>query len=188
MLDLSDTTYQTFRSCGFAQSTINTIKTGIISSLENGNIFYSSYGSATDLSSGIPVVHEFQNVSIQLYAPYSDSGSIDTTHFAGPQKFVAIKPKKFVITDAGIALYKDDDGVTKYKEVNRVVYVNIEDLSFSGSEDVDLQLLESYNQPNLSIQDTLGNSISRYIWNSGSGTFNQLTPPETIYAHIIKED
>ena len=187
MLDLSDSNYQTQRSNGFAESSINTIKTGIISSLENGNIFYSSYGSANDLSSGIPVIHEF-SASIQIFAPYSNSGSIDTTHFAGPQKFVAIKPKKLVITDAGIALYKDDDGVTKYKEVNRVVYVNIEDLSFSGSVDVDLQLLESYNQPNLSIQDTLGDSISRYIWNSGSGTFNQLTPPETIYAHIIKED
>lgn len=172
------------KSSGMAASSINTIKTGFTSSATSDAIFYISREDEHDLSTGIPAVHEFKNAGIQLFAPYNELH----TRLSGPQKFVAIKPKKLVITDAGIALYTDDDGVTKYKEVNRVVYVDIETLSLSGSVDVDLQLLKAYYEPKISILGNLEDSISCFKWYS-SGTeayFYSDTATGNIYAHLIK--
>lgn len=180
-------------SSGMAESTISTIKTGFTSSETSDDIFYRRYNfdDNEDFSAGIPFVHVFKNAGIQLNAPYSDSGSIDTTHLAGPQKFVAIKPKKLVIADSGLAFYKDDDDVTKYKEVNRVVYVDIETLSLSGSVDVDVKLLSNYNVPKLNIMGTLDDTtISCYKWETSAGNehFYPSDLPEKIYAHFIKEN
>lgn len=41
-------------------------------------------------------------------------------NFFGPQKFIAIKPKKLVIADDGLFFYKDDDDC-KYKNINQVI-------------------------------------------------------------------
>lgn len=43
-------------------------------------------------------------------------------NFFGPQKFIAIKPKKLVIADDGLFFYKDDDDC-KYKNINQVIIV-----------------------------------------------------------------
>lgn len=70
---------------------------------------------------------------INFYTPF---GSNLDSYFAGPQKFVAIKPKKLVISDTGIAFYTNDDGVVSYKNVNRIVEVDLKNLSISESTDV----------------------------------------------------
>ena len=61
--------------------------------------------------------------------------SISTKQFYGPSKFVAVKPKKLVIADDGIAFYTDND-VLKYKNVNRIVTVDLNSFSIVGTEDV----------------------------------------------------
>lgn len=76
--------------------------------------------------------------TFNLYAPMtsytkaagSQSGTwtYDNAHFYGPKRFVAIRPKKLVIADSGIAYYTDDD-VFKLDKVNRVVTVNLEDFA-----------------------------------------------------------
>lgn len=45
--------------------------------------------------------------------------------FYGPTRFIAVKPKKLVIADEGLAFYTDDE-LLRYKNVNRVVYVDLE--------------------------------------------------------------
>ena len=60
-----------------------------------------------------------------IYAP--DGGkNLSASAFYGPQKFIAIKPKKLVIADDGIAYYTNDDGALAYRNVNRVVVVDLE--------------------------------------------------------------
>ena len=54
------------------------------------------------------------------------------SQFCGPQKFVAIKPKKLVIADSGIAFYTDAEGIWKYKNINRIVTVDLESFSIES--------------------------------------------------------
>ncbi|MBQ4015846.1 MAG: hypothetical protein II610_11450 [Treponema sp.] len=46
--------------------------------------------------------------------------------FASPAKFIAIKPKKLVISDDGLAFYTDALGGLAYKNVDRVVTIDLE--------------------------------------------------------------
>ena len=46
--------------------------------------------------------------------------------FASPAKFIAIKPKKLVISDDGLAFYTDALGGLSYKNVDRVVTIDLE--------------------------------------------------------------
>ncbi|MBR3542591.1 MAG: hypothetical protein IKN82_02710 [Treponema sp.] len=46
--------------------------------------------------------------------------------FAGPAKFIAIKPKKLVISDDGLAFYTDALGGLAYKNVDRIVTIDLE--------------------------------------------------------------
>ena len=62
------------------------------------------------------------------------ASSISTKQFYGPSKFVAVKPKKLVIADDGIAFYTDND-VLKYKNVNRIVTVDLNSFAIVGTED-----------------------------------------------------
>ncbi len=55
------------------------------------------------------------------------------SQFCGPQKFVAIKPKKLVIADSGIAFYTDSEGIWKYKNINRIVTVDLESFSIEAN-------------------------------------------------------
>ncbi len=75
---------------------------------------------------------------MNFYSPVTTlSGSnlqLSTKAFYGPQKFIAIKPKKLIISDDGIAFYTDAEGLYKYKNVNRVVIVDLEKFSAEDNE------------------------------------------------------
>lgn len=75
---------------------------------------------------------------LNFYSPVTTlSGSnlqLSTKAFYGPQKFIAIKPKKLIISDDGIAFYTDAEGLYKYKNVNRVVIVDLEKFSAEDNE------------------------------------------------------
>lgn len=65
------------------------------------------------------------------------SETLSTKYFYGPQRFVGIKPKKLVISDEGVAFYTDADGSNYYKNVNRVVIVDLETFAMESSYEVD---------------------------------------------------
>ncbi len=70
-------------------------------------------------------------------APFeSSSGNpvLSKNSFYGPSKFLAIKPKKLVIADEGIAFYTDSDNALKYKNVNRVVIVDLDSFTINTDE------------------------------------------------------
>ena len=91
----------------------------------------------------VPVVKDW---TLETNAPYAFGTPYDSidSHFAGPKKILAIKPKKLVVADSGIAFYTDDDGSLKYKEVNRVVYVDLDTFSLSESVSVATEFASSY--------------------------------------------
>ncbi len=78
-----------------------------------------------------PALSEFS-----IYSPETPLSQLSSTGFYGPKAFVAIKPKKLVILDEGIAFYTDAEGVYKYKNVNRIVTVDLDDFSISETSNV----------------------------------------------------
>lgn len=75
----------------------------------------------------------------KLTAPY---GSQANRAFYGPKKFIAVKPKKLVIADEGYAFYTDSNGAFCYKNVNRVVTVDLETFAISSTENVSVSFEE----------------------------------------------
>ena len=98
--------------------------------------FYNNYPTLDDKQE---LVVKAKDIGIlNFYSPETTlSGSnlqLSTKAFYGPQKFIAIKPKKLIISDDGIAFYTDAEGLYKYKNVNRVVIVDLEKFSAQDNE------------------------------------------------------
>ncbi len=86
------------------------------------------------------VNEEKHTIFSSLYTPSlldNSNATLSTTGFYGPVKFVAIKPRKLVIADDGLAFYTDEDGVLSYKNVNRVVTVDLESFAITNSTETD---------------------------------------------------
>ena len=107
-------------------------------------------------------------------------GSNLDSYLVGPQKFVALKPKKLVISDTGIAFYTTADGVLSYKNVNRIVEVDLKTLSISERTNVSFQFSSSTNYTSnntsgLPVKEGV-NLTGTYKWNT-SGWFQALELP-----------
>lgn len=57
--------------------------------------------------------------------------------FCGPQRIIAVKPKKLVIADNGIAFYTAADGTWAYKNKNRMLVVDLDHFIIEGVKDVE---------------------------------------------------
>ena len=69
-----------------------------------------------------------------IYSPATLATSLSNSCFYGAEKFIAIKPKKLVIADDGFAFYTASDGGIKFKNVNRVITVDLEKFAISSIE------------------------------------------------------
>ena len=70
------------------------------------------------------------SASYRISTPYN----AEKSYFVGPEKFVAIKPKRLVIADAGTAIYTLADGTLAKKKINRVVEIDLESLSMADAD------------------------------------------------------
>ena len=93
-----------------------------------------------------------------MFALYSPETTDDSQYFYGPAKFIAIKPKKLVIADDGVAFYTDSLGAYNYKNANRIVEVDLESFAISGTTPVNVEF------------DFNGSNDSGYIGASMSGS------------------
>ncbi|WP_156011512.1 hypothetical protein [Treponema sp. C6A8] len=104
-----------------------------------------------------------------IYAPSSANSG-----FYGPSKFIAIKPKKLVIADDGIAFYTDSLGAYRYKNVNRIVTVDLESFVISGydmvSSGVKFKEELSGFLPNSCKYQSLKGGFSLYTYSDGNYT------------------
>ena len=66
--------------------------------------------------------------------------------FYGPQKIVAIKPKKLVIADDGIAFYSDGYGFS-YKNVNRIVTIDLEKFAYESETKATVTFADEAHYP-----------------------------------------
>ena len=73
--------------------------------------------------------------------------------FYGPTRFIAVKPKKLVIADEGLAFYTDNN-LLRYKNVNRVVYVDLENFAVEKIVTLDSSVGLSENETSVLISSS----------------------------------
>lgn len=84
--------------------------------------------------------------------------------FYGPTRFIAVKPKKLVIADEGLTFYTDDE-LLRYKNVNRVVYVDLENFAVEKIVTLDSSVGLSENETSVLTSDSsisVSGSVSYY--------------------------
>lgn len=82
--------------------------------------------------------------------------------FYGPTRFIAVKPKKLVIADEGLAFYTDDE-LLRYKNVNRVVYVDLENFAVEKIVTLDSSVGLSENETSVLTSDS-SISVSKSVY------------------------
>ena len=82
------------------------------------------------------------NFELSEYIYAGPSTSEKQSCFFGPDKFVAIKPKKLVISDSGTYIWTNSYGVSAKKDINRIVYVDLNSLSITDSVDINKDVAE----------------------------------------------
>lgn len=112
----------------------------------------------SDVQESVTKLESFRN-GLNLYVPkYSEKNS----HFYGPRRFVAIKPKELAIADSGANLMLPDYDNKKtggFFKHNRVVNVNLYKFAIDPSSVVDLN---SISFVAASINTTIGFSTDSY--------------------------
>lgn len=85
--------------------------------------------------------------------------------FYGPTRFIAVKPKKLVIADEGLAFYTDDE-LLRYKNVNRVVYVDLENFAVEKIVTLDSSVGLSENETSVLTSESRVSLVkeSRYYY------------------------
>ena len=130
-----------------------------VQTMNNGNAV-SYFLKAKDITKG-------SAQALNFYSPYTteDSGmlTLSTKAFYGPQKFIALKPKKLVIADDGVAFYTDNFGAYKYKNVNRVVEIDLEKFS---APDLEFESHQTYLE--FDFEESNGSNFIYSSNNSGS--------------------
>lgn len=66
--------------------------------------------------------------------------------FCGPQRIIAVKPKKLVIADNGIAFYTTQDGIWAYKNKNRIVTVELDRFIIEDVKDAESAFSNKMNK------------------------------------------
>ena len=91
--------------------------------------------------------------------------------FYGPTRFIAVKPKKLVIADEGLAFYTDNE-LLRYKNVNRVVYVDLENFAVEKIVTLDSSVGLSENETSVltSESSVSVNGLSYYTKNGSDST------------------
>ncbi len=101
-------------------------------------------------------------LSAYTYALYIPADT--DLYLYGPKKIIAIKPKTLIIADDGIAYYCNSDGVYNYKNVNRVVTVDLESFAVTSTSDRS-DLIEFESDSSAAIPISYYNSESDFFKN-----------------------
>lgn len=134
ILTWEDKVYVLYNEIGTAYTystpTTNAVSRGAVIEIDPSTLSVSHIIGWTDRPSGTFVSTRENDYYGTLHARsprMSPESPESMSGFFGPQRFVAVKPKKLVIQDSGEFVYVDaDDGKIKGKRVNRIVEVNLE--------------------------------------------------------------
>ena len=106
----------------------------------------------------------------------------------GPEKIIAIKPKKLVIADDGRAFYTDNLGTYKYKNVNRIVTVDLESFSITNIKNADCSFDTEYDKDLMSSHYLSTDVITSQYSSIWDGSYQQFIDPIDTRLYIPLED
>lgn len=148
------------------------------------NTLYQEFASKFDNSSSVG----------NIFTAHVPASSSLSSAFLGGQKFIAIKPKKLVIADSGISFYTDADGVWKYKNLNRIVTVDLNSFIIDSVQEVSSMAFDTKKTNNiiflssgysakmsLDPEKTFCNSQDR-------ASYYEISSGDTVFAGIICGD
>ncbi len=95
---------------------------------DNYNSYYYDY---SDPENSDPDTRK--TIAETLPKVYSPAATNDSEYFYGPQKFIAINPKKLVIADDGHGFYIDSNSAWSARNKNRVVEVDLESFAITSA-------------------------------------------------------
>lgn len=132
------TLLKTFTTLGWNNSPLDTEGKWLYTyGMDSYNILDYQYFTDAACSSHVLIkADDIVTSELKLYFTASDGNKLSTTGFYGPQAFVAIKPKQLVIADDGLAIYTDAYGLFRGKNVNRVVFVDLENFAISDTKEL----------------------------------------------------
>ena len=134
----------------------------------NNSLMYTDSACTTPY---IPAEEILMNSSVQY--PKICFPNEGEKSFYGPTRFIAVKPKKLVIADEGLTFYTDNE-LLRYKNVNRVVYVDLENFAVEKIVTLDSSVGLSENETSVLKSDSsisVSKSVHYYTENvSGSTT------------------
>lgn len=118
-------------------------------------------------------------------APFGNLNS----YFVGPEKFIAIKPKKLVISDTGLAFYSNSD-IPYKKKVNRVVEIDLASLSMENATKTDVSLEFNTSYPAISVSGISVNyneSGMGVLYKTSAGSFTTVQNGTSLKPAFIEE-
>ncbi len=118
----------------------------------------------------IPPEEKLMNSSVQY--PKICFPNEGEKSFYGPTRFIAVKPKKLVIADEGLAFYTDNE-LLRYKNVNRVVYVDLENFAVEKIVTLDSSVGLSENETSVLTSESsvsVNEGFSYYYQKNCSGS------------------
>ncbi|MBQ3836867.1 MAG: hypothetical protein II814_07045 [Treponema sp.] len=131
----------------------------------------SQYSDLKPEGVGDPMYTFFPALQACFGASKAEMESNLSSCFASPARFIAIKPKKLVISDDGLAFYTDALGGLAYKNVDRVVTIDLENFA-----------IESVKATSAQFERQLSGWFSADIGDSENTSLNKILNGGTFYA------
>ena len=118
-----------------------------------------------------------------ICTPAPVNKTLSTTALYGASKIIAIKPKKLVIAEEGIAYYTENDQLF-YKNVNRIVTIDLETFAMTFDSTTD-----TFGEDKLSpYSRRITNNINSAFWNATVGANTTLYPGSSSTAFTGNDD
>lgn len=172
-------------------TSISLIKYNCDFSNPTNSILYINHPENNNVLKMTPDPNKIKNDSYtfaDIYPKFYTPQSLDSYSFFGPEKIIAIKPKKLVIADDGRAFYTDNLGTYKYKNVNRIVTIDLESFSITNVATADCTFDTEYTDylksSNYLMTDVLTSQYAS-LWD---GDLNQIYDPIYTRLYIPLED
>ena len=193
-----DTKTQNIKKLGWTNSALNNTGTSISLIKYNydfsnptNSILYINHPGNNNVLKMTPdpnKITDYGYTFAAIYPKFYTPQSVDSYCFYGPEKIIAIKPKKLVIADDGRAFYTDNLGTYKYKNVNRIVTVDLESFSITNIKNADCTFDTEYDKDLMSSHYLSTDVITSQYSSIWDGSPQQYYEPIDTRLYIPLED
>ena len=180
-----DVNNKTIKTIGWTSSCLDNTNTNLYASSSGSGIYYTEQYSNeikddrtkwVKISSDNINMNDYTGKTIAACFPkfYVPKGLNNKNSFYGPEKFIALKPKKLIVSDDGVAFYTDSNGAYNVKNVNRIVEIDLEKFAISSDSETSVSFNEDLKDGIVSSAFTsISNlNLSNCIYTSDNSEYN----------------